>query len=62
MLNPEGGKSGKSPRRRAASMDNTGKFAKSRGRAVKKKVRCQSLSSSASSLASWPAIIHAVIL
>lgn len=40
MLNPEGGKNGKSPRRRAASMDNTGKFAKSRGRAAKKKVRC----------------------
>ncbi|KAK1786404.1 hypothetical protein P4O66_018092 [Electrophorus voltai] len=39
MLNPEGSKSGKSPRRRAASMDNTGKFAKSRGRAAKKKVR-----------------------
>ncbi|KYO34342.1 hypothetical protein Y1Q_0007617 [Alligator mississippiensis] len=30
MLNPEGGKSGKSPRRRAASMDNNSKFAKSR--------------------------------
>ncbi|XP_076875551.1 forkhead box protein O1-B [Brachyhypopomus gauderio] len=38
MLNPEGGRSGKSPRRRAASMDNTGKFTKSRGRAAKKKV------------------------
>ena len=38
MLNPEGGKSGKSPRRRAASMDNNSKFAKSRGRAAKKKV------------------------
>ncbi|XP_016318683.1 forkhead box protein O1-A isoform X3 [Sinocyclocheilus anshuiensis] len=37
MLNPEGGKSGKSPRRRAASMDNNSKFAKSRGRAAKKK-------------------------
>ncbi|XP_026887064.2 forkhead box protein O1-B [Electrophorus electricus] len=41
MLNPEGGRSGKSPRRRAASMDNTGKFAKSRGRAAKKKVCLQ---------------------
>ncbi|KAG9265011.1 forkhead box protein O1 [Astyanax mexicanus] len=41
MLNPEGGKSGKSPRRRAASMDNTGKFAKSRGRAAKKKLALQ---------------------
>lgn len=38
MLNPEGGKSGKSPRRRAASMDNNSKFIKSRGRAAKKKV------------------------
>lgn len=40
MLNPEGGKSGKSPRRRAASMDNNSKFTKSRGRAAKKKVIC----------------------
>ncbi|XP_061659224.1 forkhead box protein O1-A-like isoform X2 [Syngnathoides biaculeatus] len=37
MLNPEGGKNGKSPRRRAASMDNSSKFSKSRGRATKKK-------------------------
>uniref|UniRef100_A0A8D0HK65 Forkhead box O1 n=1 Tax=Sphenodon punctatus TaxID=8508 RepID=A0A8D0HK65_SPHPU len=42
MLNPEGGKSGKSPRRRAASMDNNSKFAKSRGRAAKKKAAIQS--------------------
>lgn len=42
MLNPEGGKSGKSPRRRAASMDNNSKFTKSRGRAAKKKVRPRS--------------------
>ncbi|XP_016101420.1 forkhead box protein O1-A-like [Sinocyclocheilus grahami] len=41
MLNPEGGKSGKSPRRRAASMDNNSKFAKSRGRAAKKKLALQ---------------------
>ncbi|XP_040038489.2 forkhead box protein O1-A [Gasterosteus aculeatus] len=41
MLNPEGGKSGKSPRRRAASMDNNSKFAKSRGRATKKKMSLQ---------------------
>ncbi|XP_053140993.1 forkhead box protein O1 [Hemicordylus capensis] len=41
MLNPEGGKSGKSPRRRAASMDNPSKFAKSRGRAAKKKAALQ---------------------
>lgn len=38
MLNPEGGKNGKSPRRRAASMDNNSKFTKSRGRATKKKM------------------------
>lgn len=37
MLNPEGGKNGKSPRRRAASMDNNSKFIKSKGRAAKKK-------------------------
>ncbi|CAL8364925.1 unnamed protein product [Lota lota] len=41
MLNPEGGKSGKSPRRRAASMDNNSKFSKCRGRAAKKKVSLQ---------------------
>ncbi|XP_076606719.1 forkhead box protein O1-A-like [Chaetodon auriga] len=41
MLNPEGGKSGKSPRRRAASMDNNSKLAKSRGRATKKKMAVQ---------------------
>ncbi|XP_075958551.1 forkhead box protein O1-A-like [Anarhichas minor] len=41
MLNPEGGKSGKSPRRRAASMDNNIKFTKSRGRAAKKKMSLQ---------------------
>ncbi|XP_075055141.1 forkhead box protein O1 [Mixophyes fleayi] len=42
ILNPEGGKNGKSPRRRAASMDNNSKFAKSRGRAAKKKATLQS--------------------
>nr|XP_046245642.1 forkhead box protein O1-A [Scatophagus argus] len=41
MLNPEGGKSGKSPRRRAASMDNNSKFTKIRGRAAKKKLSLQ---------------------
>ncbi|XP_072230636.1 forkhead box protein O1-A-like [Leuresthes tenuis] len=41
MLNPEGGKNGKSPRRRAASMDNNNKFVKSRGRAAKKKMSLQ---------------------
>ncbi len=42
MLNPEGGKNGKSPRRRAASMDNNSKLSKSRGRATKKKVQSTS--------------------
>ncbi|KAM7397861.1 hypothetical protein PAMA_005951 [Pampus argenteus] len=41
MLNPEGGKNGKSPRRRATSMDNNSKFAKSKGRATKKKMALQ---------------------
>ncbi|MEQ2220469.1 hypothetical protein ILYODFUR_005829, partial [Ilyodon furcidens] len=41
MLNPEGGKNGKSPRRRAVSMDNNNKFVKSRGRATKKKMSLQ---------------------
>uniref|UniRef100_A0A672F614 Forkhead box protein O1-A-like n=1 Tax=Salarias fasciatus TaxID=181472 RepID=A0A672F614_SALFA len=41
MLNPEGGKNGKSPRRRAASMDNNNKFVKSKGRATKKKMAVQ---------------------
>ncbi|KAI3373577.1 hypothetical protein L3Q82_022176 [Scortum barcoo] len=41
MLNPEGGKNGKSPRRRATSMDNNSKFAKSRGKATKKKIALQ---------------------
>ncbi|XP_066571334.1 forkhead box protein O4 [Amia ocellicauda] len=37
MLNPEGGKSGKAPRRRAASMDNSSKLLKSRMRAKQTK-------------------------
>ncbi|MBN3290411.1 FOXO3 protein, partial [Polypterus senegalus] len=37
MLNPDGGKSGKAPRRRAVSMDNNSKYLKSKGRASKKK-------------------------
>ncbi|OCT65733.1 forkhead box protein O4 [Xenopus laevis] len=37
MLNPEGGKSGKAPRRRAASMDNSSKLAKVRSKVSKKK-------------------------
>uniref|UniRef100_A0A8C5KCB3 Forkhead box protein O1 n=1 Tax=Jaculus jaculus TaxID=51337 RepID=A0A8C5KCB3_JACJA len=60
MLNPEGGKSGKSPRRRAASMDNNSKFAKSRGRAAKKKASLQSGQegpgdSPGSQFSKWPA-------
>ncbi|XP_072192495.1 forkhead box protein O4 [Excalfactoria chinensis] len=42
MLNPEGGKSGKAPRRRAASMDNSSKLAKVRSKASKKKPPLQS--------------------
>ncbi|KAM4700934.1 forkhead box protein O6 [Discoglossus pictus] len=38
MLNPEGGKTGKTPRRRAASMDSAGgKFLRMKGKAGKKK-------------------------
>ncbi|XP_063300523.1 forkhead box protein O6 [Pelobates fuscus] len=38
MLNPEGGKTGKTPRRRAASMDSaSGKFLRIKGKAGKKK-------------------------
>uniref|UniRef100_A0A8C4YX77 Forkhead box O1 a n=1 Tax=Gadus morhua TaxID=8049 RepID=A0A8C4YX77_GADMO len=59
MLNPEGGKSGKSPRRRAASMDNNSKFSKSRGRAAKKKLSLQGgpeggSESPGSSYSKWP--------
>ncbi|XP_048388810.2 forkhead box protein O1-A [Stegostoma tigrinum] len=59
MLNPEGGKSGKSPRRRAVSMDNNSKFAKSRGRAAKKKAALQtghdgSADSPGTQFSKWP--------
>lgn len=37
MLNPEGGKTGKPPRRRAVSMDNNNKFLRIKGKASKKK-------------------------
>ncbi|XP_075765300.1 forkhead box protein O6 [Pelodiscus sinensis] len=37
MLNPEGGKTGKPPRRRSVSMDNTSKFLRIKGKASKKK-------------------------
>uniref|UniRef100_A0A8D0DCA6 Forkhead box O6 a n=1 Tax=Sander lucioperca TaxID=283035 RepID=A0A8D0DCA6_SANLU len=38
MLNPDGGKMGKSPRRRAVSMDNSTKYLKSKGRVRGKRV------------------------
>ncbi|XP_077337100.1 forkhead box protein O6 [Lithobates pipiens] len=42
MLNPEGGKTGKTPRRRAASMDSaSGKFLRIKGKAGKKKQQAQ---------------------
>ncbi|XP_063773145.1 forkhead box protein O3 [Pseudophryne corroboree] len=41
MINPDGGKGGKAPRRRAVSMDNSNKYTKSRGRAAKKKATMQ---------------------
>ncbi|XP_009868565.1 PREDICTED: forkhead box protein O4, partial [Apaloderma vittatum] len=59
MLNPEGGKSGKAPRRRAASMDNSSKLAKVRGKTSKKKPSLQSASESTadspgSQFPKWP--------
>ncbi|KAL6032375.1 hypothetical protein STEG23_029802 [Scotinomys teguina] len=58
IINPEGGKSGKAPRRRAVSMDNSNKYTKSRGRAAKKKAALQAAPESAddspSQLSKWP--------
>uniref|UniRef100_UPI00398E7CCA forkhead box protein O1-like n=1 Tax=Pristiophorus japonicus TaxID=55135 RepID=UPI00398E7CCA len=59
ILNPEGGKSGKSPRRRAASMDNNSKLVKSKGRAARKKAALQaaqegSADSPGSQVSKWP--------
>ncbi|NXU54397.1 FOXO4 protein, partial [Turnix velox] len=59
MLNPEGGKSGKAPRRRAASMDNSSKLAKVRSKASKKKAPLQSAPEStadspSSQFPKWP--------
>ncbi|KAJ8270621.1 hypothetical protein GJAV_G00117230 [Gymnothorax javanicus] len=58
MINPDGGKGGKAPRRRAVSMDNSNKYAKSRGRAAKKKAALQAAqeggSESPSGLSKWP--------
>ncbi|KAE8602746.1 hypothetical protein XENTR_v10014107 [Xenopus tropicalis] len=58
MINPEGGKGGKAPRRRAVSMDNSNKYTKSRGRAAKKKASLQASTDatddSPSQLSKWP--------
>ncbi|XP_018428113.1 PREDICTED: forkhead box protein O4 [Nanorana parkeri] len=58
MLNPEGGKSGKSPRRRAASMDNSSKLAKARNKVSKKKAQGASgeppAGSPSSQSSKWP--------
>lgn len=58
MINPDGGKGGKAPRRRAVSMDNSNKYTKSRGRAAKKKAALQAApetsEDSPSQLSKWP--------
>ncbi|XP_051908919.1 forkhead box protein O3-like [Hippocampus zosterae] len=62
MINPDGGKGGKAPRRRAVSMDNSNKYTKSaRGRAAKKKAALQAAAAagdangdSPSGLSKWP--------
>ncbi|XP_043921267.1 forkhead box protein O3 [Protopterus annectens] len=58
MINPEGGKGGKVPRRRAASMDNSNKYTKSKGRAAKKKATLQASqevkADSPTQLLKWP--------
>lgn len=61
MINPEGGRGGKAPRRRAVSMDNGNKYTKSaRGRAAKKKAALQATQEgslenvSAGGLSKWP--------
>lgn len=58
MINPEGGKGGKAPRRRAVSMDNSNKYTKSRGRAAKKKAALQvtqdGAAESPSGISKWP--------
>ncbi|XP_034714557.1 forkhead box protein O3a [Etheostoma cragini] len=57
MVNPEGGKGGKAPRRRAVSMDNSKYIKGARGRATKKKASLQAAqegsSESTSSLSKW---------
>ncbi|XP_026582427.1 forkhead box protein O3 [Pseudonaja textilis] len=58
MINPDGGKGGKAPRRRAVSMDNSNKYTKSRGRAAKKKAALQvaqeTSDDSPTQLSKWP--------
>ncbi|XP_068103716.1 forkhead box protein O4 [Hyperolius riggenbachi] len=57
MLNPEGGKSGKAPRRRAASMDNSSKLSKVRSKVSKKKAQSPgepSAGSPSSQTSKWP--------
>ncbi|XP_062980880.1 forkhead box protein O3 [Elgaria multicarinata webbii] len=58
MINPDGGKGGKAPRRRAVSMDNSNKYTKSRGRAAKKKAALQAAQEttedSPSQISKWP--------
>ncbi|MBN3311125.1 FOXO3 protein, partial [Amia calva] len=59
MINPDGGKGGKAPRRRAVSMDNSNKYTKSRGRAAKKKAALQAAQeggaeSPSNQLSKWP--------
>lgn len=60
MINPDGGRGGKAPRRRAVSMDNGNKYTKSaRGRAAKKKATLEatqegSLENVSSGLSKWP--------
>ncbi|XP_007561860.1 forkhead box protein O3a [Poecilia formosa] len=57
IVNPEGGKGGKAPRRRAVSMDNSKYIKGARGRATKKKASLQAAqdgsSESSSSLSKW---------
>uniref|UniRef100_A0A8C5QYK1 Forkhead box O3 n=1 Tax=Leptobrachium leishanense TaxID=445787 RepID=A0A8C5QYK1_9ANUR len=57
VINPEGGKGGKAPRRRAVSMDNSNKYTKSRGRAAKKKASMQvtqDVTDDSPQLSKWP--------
>ncbi|CAH2252275.1 forkhead box O3 [Pelobates cultripes] len=57
VINPEGGKGGKAPRRRAVSMDNSNKYTKSRGRAAKKKASLQGtqdVTDDSPQLTKWP--------